>query len=285
MQGIFKKIRWFDFKDKQFMTVNNISSIAITPYSDINKVLLHFMEKIKIILEDNFWGMYLYGSLATGGFDPKMSDIDFIVITKEVVSDKEFSALHELHKQFYSSNSPWAHKVEAAYIAKKELGNYENAATLYPQIEKGRELIKEKLEMGWSFQCHTLYEYGIAIDGPEPHKLFEPVNEKNMLQAAKSIINLWKEQARDEREAHWLIQREEQAFVILTLCRFLYFISERKIASKQLSAQWACTHLSKKWHKLIQEAINKNNQPSIVPENDVKETADFIDHVALILNN
>lgn len=139
--------------------------------------------------------------------------------------------------------------------------------------------------MGWSFQCHTLRECGIVIDGPEPHKLFEPVNEKYMLQAAKSIINLWKEQAHDERETHWLFQREEQAFVILTLCRFLYFISERKIASKQQSAQWAITHLSKKWHNLIQEAINKNNQPSIVPEHEVKETTDLIDHVAHILNN
>lgn len=132
------------------MTVNNLfkSCTETTPWSDINKVLFYFMEKIKIILEDNFLGMYLYGSLATGGFDPKTSDIDFIVITKKDVSDKEFSALHELHKQFYSSNSPWAHKVEAAYIAKKELGNYENAVTLYPQIEKGRELIKRKTGNG-----------------------------------------------------------------------------------------------------------------------------------------
>ena len=71
------------------------SNIAVTPYSDINKVLLYFMEKIKIILEDNFLGMYLYGSLATGGFDPTTSDIDFIVITNKDISDKEFSELHE----------------------------------------------------------------------------------------------------------------------------------------------------------------------------------------------
>src|SRR5262249_52599652 len=109
--------------------------------------------------------------------------------------------------------------------------------------------------------------------------------ENYMLQAAITIINLWKQQAHDEREAKWLIQREEQAFVILTLCRFLYFIAERKIASKRLSAQWALANLPQKWHKLINGAITKNNEPSIVPENDVKKTIEFIDYTALALNN
>jgi hypothetical protein len=63
--------------------------------------------------------------------------------------------------------------------------------------------------MGWPFQCYVLCEYGIVIEGPNPHNLFDPVDENHILQAAKSIVNLWKEQAHNKREARWLIQRDE----------------------------------------------------------------------------
>ncbi len=134
--------------------------------------------------------------------------------------------------------------------------------------------------MGWPFQCYALREYGIVIEGPDPHNLFDPVDENHILQAVKSIANLWMEQAHDEQEAGWLIQRDEQVFVVLTLCRFLHFASERKIASKQFSAQWALVNLEKKWHKLIKEAITNSNQTPIVHENDVRKTTEFIDYTA-----
>jgi hypothetical protein len=97
-------------------------------------------------LGDHFIGMYLYGSLAMGDFNKNTSDIDFIVITDAEVSEIEFHQLHALHERFYSSDSLWSKKIEAAYIAKKELGNYGKTITLYPQIEKGRQLTKDKLE-------------------------------------------------------------------------------------------------------------------------------------------
>src|SRR5579862_4849270 len=124
-----------------------------TPYHDINMVVNYFLNHIKEILGVNFVGMYLYGSLAAGDFDKNVSDIDFIVITDTEIPENEFILLRALHHKFNLSNSLWSKRIEAAYIAKKELGNYEVTTSLYPQIEKNKELIKEKLEMGWSFQC------------------------------------------------------------------------------------------------------------------------------------
>src|SRR5262245_58808278 len=121
-----------------------------TPYSDVNKVIIYFLKNITDILQENFIGMYLYGSLATGYFDWYISVIDFIVITKKTVSDDKFKLIDEMHKQFFVSESPWAKKIEAAYITQDALGRYDINATLYPQIEKGTDLTYAKLESGWA---------------------------------------------------------------------------------------------------------------------------------------
>lgn len=59
----------------------------------------------------------------------------------------------------------------------------------------------------------------------------------------------------DEKEAGWLIQRNEQVFVVLIFCRFLYFVVEQKIASKKRSSFWALGKFENKWHKLINDAL------------------------------
>jgi len=207
------------------------------------------------------------------------------VITDAELSENTFRLLHELHEKFALGDSCWAKKIEAAYIARKELGAYKKTKTLYPQIEKGKKLTKDNLEMGWSFQCYTLREYGISIEGPHPYNLLAPVNENYMLQSAKLIVNLWKKQAHDEREYSWLMQRDEQVFVIATLCRFLHFICERKISSKQRSAQWPIKNIEKKWHRLIKEALCNRKQISITPDKEIRGTIAFIDYVTLVFNN
>ena len=78
--------------------------------------LLQLLERIQAILGSQFVGMYLYGSLAIGDFDPQGSDIDFLVVTEGDLAETQFTSLQEMHKQFDGSGSPWAGRVETAYI-------------------------------------------------------------------------------------------------------------------------------------------------------------------------
>jgi hypothetical protein len=83
---------------------------------DVDWVLRGFLEGAKSILGDEFVGMYLYGSLATGEFSPDRSDIDFVVVTARELSDAHLSALRQLHDGFASSDSPWAIEIDGSYI-------------------------------------------------------------------------------------------------------------------------------------------------------------------------
>lgn len=64
-----------------------------TPYTDINAVLHDFLIRIQAILGNHLRGMYLSGSLALGDFDPRSSDLDFVVVTDDALSHDLFVAL------------------------------------------------------------------------------------------------------------------------------------------------------------------------------------------------
>src|SRR5690242_11526777 len=98
-----------------------IETIHPTAYADVNAVVREFLTNLQAILGSHFRGMYLSGSLALGDFDPRSSDIDFVVVTDLELADDLVEALREMHAQFDASGSPWAAKVDAVYIPQEAL--------------------------------------------------------------------------------------------------------------------------------------------------------------------
>ncbi|GHO46758.1 aminoglycoside adenylyltransferase domain-containing protein [Ktedonospora formicarum] len=250
-----------------------------TPYDDVNAVLHTFASIAQNTLADQFVGMYAYGSLALGGFDPDTSDIDFIVITRGTLSDHHITALREIHKRFDASQSPWAAKLEAAYIPLKVLQHHTPTTTRYPQVEKGTALFEGPLEEGWLFQCYTLREHGIRVAGPNPHTLSEPITPRTMRRAVPTIPKMWQEQARsDPSWLDWLRVRHNQAFVVLTLCRLLFTLTTATVASKPTAAHWAQSNLDSQWTNLIEQALNNQHNPEQVPESDIESTLSLLQY-------
>jgi hypothetical protein len=250
-----------------------------TPYADVNTVLHNFVVRIQAILGNHFRGMYLYGSLALGDFDPYHSDIDFIVVTDAELADDLFVALQELHARFDKSPSPWAAKIEAAYIPRSALHHVAPTQARYPQVEKGTALFKAPLEIGWIFQCYSLREHGVRVAGPDPRSLCNPIDPSDLRRAVPVIPNMWLEEARNDPSwLDWLRQRENQSFVVLTLCRLLYTFDEADVVSKPAAARWAQKSLDMRWAGLIERALVGQHEQSETPENDVDDTIAMIQY-------
>jgi hypothetical protein len=263
--------------------LNTNSNATITPhptsYADVNAVLHNFAVRIQSLLGNHFCGMYLYGSLALGDFDPHHSDIDFIVVTDAELADDLFVALQNLHTDFDKSSSPWAAKIEAAYIPQSALHHVAPTRAHYPQVEKGTPLLKAPLEIGWIFQCYTMREHGVIVAGPDPHTLVDPIDPADMRRAIPAIPNMWQEHVRDDPSwLDWLRQRENQAFVVLTLCRLLYTLDEADVASKPFAARWAQKNLGTQWAGLIERALAGQHERSKTPESDVNNTVALIQY-------
>jgi hypothetical protein len=249
-----------------------------TPYEDVNTVLLDLMARIQMILGSKFVGLYLYGSLALGDFDPQTSDIDFIVVTESEPSAELIPALREMHGKFDRSGSPWAGKVEAAYVPLDALKHAASATTPYPQIEKGTELFLAPLEIGWAFQRYTLREQGVVVSGPRPVTFTDPVDLVEMQRAAAAILGDWQERARhDPGWIAWMRKRGCQAFVVLTICRLLLSLETGSVASKPATARWAQKTLGPSRESLIQRALASQHEEQEISDIELKDTLDFLD--------
>lgn len=71
---------------------------------------------------------------------------------------------------------------------------------------------------------------------------------------------LTKRQAHDDNA----FLKEEDKFVIMTLCRFLYLIHTKKVGTKLSAVQWAKENLDEKWVNLIDLILFNKSKEDIM---------------------
>src|SRR5260370_12734072 len=57
-----------------------------TSYSEVNTVLGLLLSEVRALVGEELLGMYLYGSLSLGAFEPGSSDIDFLLPTADALA-------------------------------------------------------------------------------------------------------------------------------------------------------------------------------------------------------
>lgn len=247
-------------------------NLSPTPHPDVNTAVLSLAARIHSILAGQFLGLYLYGSLALGDFNPQTSDIDMLLVTQGEIAAGGFEALKEMHADFDRGSSPYARKIEVAYIPLDALNHRAPTAAVYPQIERGTELFTAPLENGWAFQRWALRERGIAVAGPATRLLVEPVDPRDMQRAAALIAGRWQEQSlHDPSWLDWARQRDGLSFLVLTLCRLLYSLESGTVVSKPTAARWALHSLGGRWDALIRRSLAGQHEPGAATQVELNE--------------
>lgn len=247
-----------------------------TPHRDVNAILNLLHSNVKEILQDQFIGMYLFGSLANGDFD-QHSDIDVLVVTEAEISSDTFSALREMHERIAKIDSPWATQLEVSYIPQKALRRFDPANILHPHMDRGRGESLHMLahESDWIVQRHILRERGIILEGPAPKSLIDPISPNNLRQAVMDVLPLWAKPILDD--PNQIKSRGYQSFIVLSLCRMLYTLQCGNIISKRAAADWAQDALSNQWTPLIARAwLGRQNAGSDAQPEDMDGTLNLI---------
>jgi predicted nucleotidyltransferase len=253
-----------------------MNSISPTPHSDVNEILNILYTNAKEILQNQFVGMYLFGSLANGDFD-EHSDIDVLIVTDSEILDDKFSALKEMHERITRINSPWAIQLEVSYIPQNALRRFDPTNNLHPHMDRGNgETLPIMLHANdWIIQRHLLHERGVVITGPDLKTLIDPVSPDDMRQAIIDVLPLWVNPILEEPAQ--IKSRGYQSFVVLSLCRMLYTLQYGTIVSKRVAAQWGQDTLGKQWKSLIEDAwLGRQNPGLEARPADINETMDLI---------
>ena len=82
-----------------------------TPYGELNSVLHELLSNIRVALGESLAGVYLQGSFALGDFDGD-SDVDFIVVTRDELTEPQVAALQTVHARVSALESEWAKHLE-----------------------------------------------------------------------------------------------------------------------------------------------------------------------------
>ena len=228
------------------------ANIFPTPYLDINAILSELLTRVHHILADQFVGLYLHGSLASGDFNPQTGDIDFLVVTDAGLPAEVFTALREMHADLRASNLPWAQKIEGAYLPKDDLRRHNPDSAPIPWLGVDGHFACERLGSDWTIQRWILREKSLAVAGPPLKPLIDPVSADEIREAVRANLRDWwtpplPSPGRFESD-------EYQVYAVLTMCRSLYVLKHGMITSKPAAARWAQSALSEPWVGLITAA-------------------------------
>jgi hypothetical protein len=203
------------------------------------------------VLATQFYGLYLYGSLASGDFDPKRSDIDFLVVTEGRLAEQNVTALRALHEQLWASGGKWAGKLEGAYLPRQMLRRYEPNGPAVPSVNEGKFYLAP-LGSDWVIQYYLLREFGAAVEGPRLRELIEPVTAEALGEAVVKVLDEWWKPMLNDH--HWLERSEYQAYAVQTMFRALYSLREGGMISKAAAMRWAKIALDERWRDLVEWA-------------------------------
>ncbi len=224
-----------------------------TPHRDINRLLESLLSRMRRILQEKLVGLYLYGSLTTGDFDPESSDIDLLAATSTDITDAEFDALRSMHLDFARDNPEWEDRIDVAYLSVTALRTFRSKRSPIAIITPGEPFHMAEAGREWLMNWYAVREQGVALFGPPAEALIAPITREELAACIRDYVVEVGDRTTE------LSDRRQQAYAILTMCRALHLHRIGERASKRQAALWAREELPQ-WSGLIQSALTWREQ-------------------------
>jgi len=211
------------------------------------------IDRYILILKDNLVGIYLHGSYVMEGFNPAVSDIDFLVVIEENIENETkrqlITVLLELDQY-----SP-AKGLEMSIMKASDVMSPSKPtpfALHYSDYHKDRY----KTELDYiccgdddpDLLAHLtiIKSRGQCVYGKEISDVFGLVPVEYYLQAIMYDLNDARGGINDNHE-----------YYVLNMCRSLQYLKEGTISSKAEGGNWAINNLPDEFTVYVEEALNK----------------------------
>ncbi|MCL2883916.1 MAG: DUF4111 domain-containing protein [Oscillospiraceae bacterium] len=248
----------------------------------LEEILEKIKEEYSRLLRDNLVGIYVHGSIAFHCFNPKKSDIDFIVVIKEKIDNQTKDALIKVLLDMRGSAPPKGFEMSVVlqeyclhfeYPTPYEL-HFSNG-WLDRYFEDSSSVCNEDLKTDIDLAAHfaVIRQCGVVLYGEPIAEVFGDIKNKYIADSILEDIAGAKER---------IVQRP--TYITLNLCRALAFFEEGKLLSKEQGGLWASEWVKEEYQAVIQSALNdyKSETPIPVRDSDKMEFAeDMLNHIAL----
>ena len=219
------------------------------------ELINEYVDESKNILQDNLVGIYLHGSAAMGCFNPEKSDLDFIIVIKEPISDAIKKAYLEMVVKYNGLGpkkgiemSIVLQNVCKPFIYPTPYVLHFSAGHLDWYKEDPDEYIRKMNGTDKDLAAHftIILKRGKCLYGLPIEEVFGEVPSSDYMDS------IWYDVKSAKREI-----KTYTMYLTLNLARVLAYKEEGLVLSKKEGAEWAIKNLPIEYHPLIMDALNE----------------------------
>jgi hypothetical protein len=204
-------------------------------------VLSPLATDLRVVLGDDLVGLYLYGSAVAGGFDPGVSDLDLVAITRRPVADLDLPGLDGVHRKVVDRDRGWSDRLEIVYVSLDALAGGAGSRDPLAVISPGEPFHVTGPASDWLQNWYLARETGIALFGPSAADVMPPVSRPDFLAAVGRYLE-------------YLRRNGDLAYAVLSACRAVRTLQTGAHCSKQEGAAWVRERMPE-WAWLIAAAL------------------------------
>ena len=240
----------------------------------VKSTMDNITNKFLSILDDNLVGIYLHGSVAFGCYNPHISDIDFITVTK---TEPTFAQKKEIISFILDINDICEKGIEMSFVLEKDcldfvyptpyhlhFSNYHKPFYINDIDSHLKKLQGTDKDLAAHFT--VINNVGITWYGKDKEQVFSPVPKEYYLDSIKFDIESAKEDILDN-----------PMYIILNLCRVYAYMQENLVLSKKDGGKWGIENINA-FRDTISNAYNKYvyNIDTAFSHNELSEFADYM---------
>jgi Aminoglycoside adenylyltransferase, C-terminal domain/Nucleotidyltransferase domain len=224
-------------------------------------------------LRPDLLGLYLFGSLAAGGFVEGRSDVDLFAVVEDAVDENRLARLERLHADFAAAHPEWRERVEVGYVDRGVLQTFaaEPAGTI-AVISPGEPLHITEPQRGWVLNWHGVCTQGEVLYGSPPLELGPALSESDYRRVVAAQLAAWQKEI---RAAAWVgYVPAAEGYAVVSICRALYALETGGQTTKEAAAAWAAERFPE-WAGFIRDALAKHRADPAGPRAATIRFVDF----------
>lgn len=219
-------------------------------YPRVDELLNRLLPQLQTSLGQNLIGVYLYGSLVSGGYDDALSDVDLLTVLEHDLTEAELKALGIIHARIVAALPSWDNRVEMAYLSRRALNTFKTASSMIGVISPGEPLHFRQAGIEWLMNWYQVREGNVTLLGPPPTTLIPPISFEEYRNGVRNYLLRWQGYVPEADSHHGSL-----AYDVLTMCRGLYTVKQGEILSKTKAAARAKVDFPE-WAWLIEQALS-----------------------------
>ena len=219
------------------------------------ELISRFVEFTTEVLKDRVTGIYLHGSAAMGCYNPEKSDLDFLVVLNDQITDDVkrvyMDRLFELDAQVPAKG------IEMSIVTKDVCDPFVYPTPYILHYSRGhkewymtdpQDYIRRMNGTDKDLAAHftVIQSRGICLYGLPIPEVFGAVPEEDY------VDSLWYDIGEAGEEI-----TQYPMYLTLNLARVLAFLKEKKVLSKQEGGVWGLEHLPERYRPLIRTALHE----------------------------